>query len=290
MRRNESEQSSRSVVTHETLAQPWTTQTGTGFVMQLWRLVSGLLLGGIMTANAVAQEGYESRRFRPDPAGPALNYLWLMPAGFNPSGTEKYPLVVFLHGAGERGDGDDKPLVHCVKRFLEPEIRAKYPCFVLVPQCPNEKRWVEVDWGADRHDYNPEPSVTVGLVSQLLDSLPPLLRIDQQRIYLAGLSMGGFGTWDMATRNPERFAAIVPICGGGDEAQAKRLAPLPIWAFHGAKDVVVKPERSRRMIAAIREAGGQPKYTEYPDVDHNSWTPAFADPELFPWLFAQRRK
>jgi predicted peptidase len=112
--------------------------------------------------------------------------------------------------------------------------------------------------------------------------------VDPARIYLTGLSMGGYGTWDLAARQPERFAAILPICGGGDEATAPRLAKLPIWCFHGDADTVVPVERSRTMIAAVRAAGGSPKYSELPGVGHDSWTPAYRDPAVLDWLFAKR--
>ena len=114
--------------------------------------------------------------------------------------------------------------------------------------------------------------------------------IDATRLYVTGLSMGGYGTWDALQRYPDRFAAAVPICGGGDVKQAKKIAQIPIWAFHGDKDTAVPVERTRSMIAALKEAGGMPKYTEYPDVGHDSWTATYKDPALHEWMFAQRLK
>ena len=114
--------------------------------------------------------------------------------------------------------------------------------------------------------------------------------VDARRVYLTGLSMGGYGTWELAARQPQRFAAVVPICGGGDERQASRLSALPIWAFHGAADNVVFPIRSQKMVDAIRAAGGKIQYTQYPGVGHNSWNQAYRSDELLKWLFAQRRK
>src|SRR5207244_7702516 len=114
--------------------------------------------------------------------------------------------------------------------------------------------------------------------------------IDPKRLYITGLSMGGYGTWDLISRHPELFAAAAPICGGGDEDQAEKIAKLPIWIFHGAKDQAVPVERSRNMVTALKKAGGEPKYTEYPDVGHDSWVRAYKDPELFAWLFAQKKK
>ncbi|MCA9047007.1 MAG: prolyl oligopeptidase family serine peptidase, partial [Planctomycetaceae bacterium] len=126
-------------------------------------------------------------------------------------------------------------------------------------------------------------------VLELLDQLIKTHAIDEDRIYVMGLSMGGYGTWDLLARHPEKFAAGVPICGGGDEKQAAKIKEMPIWVFHGDADTAVKVERSRNMVAAIKEAGGKPKYTEYPGVGHNSWTPAINEPEILPWLFSQKR-
>ena len=128
------------------------------------------------------------------------------------------------------------------------------------------------------------------LTLELLDALPKEFSIDRKRIYVSGLSMGGYGTWDILARRPEHFAAAAPVCGGADEATAAKIAKIPVWAFHGAKDTVVKPSRSQNMIAALKKAGGTPKYTEYPDEGHGSWCPAYRNPELFKWLFAQKKE
>jgi predicted peptidase len=126
-------------------------------------------------------------------------------------------------------------------------------------------------------------------VLEIVASLQREFAIDENRLYLGGLSMGGFGTWSIIQEHPEMFAAAFPICGGGDPGKAAPLAQLPLWVFHGVKDSVVPVELSRSMVRAIEQAGGAPGYTQYPDVDHNSWTPAFQEPQLLPWLFAQKR-
>jgi predicted peptidase len=201
---------------------------------------------------------------------------------------KKYPLVIFLHGAGERGTDNEKQLVHGVPQFVA--NRDKYPCFLIAPQCPEGKKWVEVDWSAESHTLPKDPGevgrLTLALIEKSIKELP----VDLRRVYITGLSMGGYGTWDLVARRPDLFAAATPVCGGADEATAARIKDIPIWAFHGAKDTAVKPARSRNMIAALEKAGGKPKYTEYPDVGHNSWDPAYKDPELFKWLFAQKKK
>ena len=236
-----------------------------------------------------ADDLYAPKVFEND-NGEKLRYRLMVPEGYDPKGTEKYPLVLFLHGAGERGDDNQKQLIHGTTDFAKPENRKKYPAFVLVPQCPDGKKWVEVDWSADTHKQPAEDSATIKLVLQLIASMHKEYRIDQQRQYVTGLSMGGYGTWDLITRHPDMWAAAVPICGGGDETVAAKAVKVPVWAFHGDQDTAVKPDRSRRMIAAIKKAGGEPKYTEYKGVGHNSWAPAYADPKMIEWLFAQKRK
>lgn len=242
-----------------------------------------LLLG---TALRAADLPLEKRVYK-DANGKTLPYRLLTPAHAEPGHT--YPLVIFLHGAGERGGDNEKQLVHGVPNFAADENRKKYPCYLIAPQCPEQQKWSDVDWGADRTALPPRPSESARLTLELIDALRKEFPIDPRRIYLTGLSMGGYGTWDLLARHPEVFAAGVPVCGGGDEATAPTIATIPIWAFHGGKDTVVKPERSRRMIEAIKKAGGTPKYTEYPTVGHDSWVRAYRDPALMEWLFAQRR-
>lgn len=224
------------------------------------------------------------KRVYKDGQGKTLPYRLLAPAQIREG--LKYPLVLFLHGAGERGDDNDKQLMHGVAEFVG--NRESYPCFLIAPQCPNGKKWVEVDWSASSHKQPSEPSEAGRLALELIESQMKELPVDSKRIYITGLSMGGYGTWDLAARRPDLFAAAVPICGGADETTNGKLVQMPIWAFHGAKDTAVKPIRSRNMIAALEKAGGKPKYTEYTDVGHNSWDRAYRDPALFAWLFAQK--
>jgi predicted peptidase len=229
----------------------------------------------------------EKRTFN-DKQGMTLPYRLLIPENYDPK--KRYPLVVFLHGAGERGEDNKAQLVHGVAEFVKPDNRQKYPCFLIAPQCPTGKRWAEVDWGAESHTMPKEPSEPGRLTLELIAALQKEFPIDAKRLYLTGLSMGGYGTWDLISRRPELFAAAVPVCGGGDEAAAARIAKIPIWVFHGAKDRAVKVDRSRNMVNALKKAGGNPRYTEYPDVGHDSWVPAYHDAEMFAWLFAQKKE
>jgi len=256
---------------------------------QILLLVSSFSLALVEAEKTVAaawQDAYAKQQYA-GAGGQVLPYRLLKPAKIE-SGRE-YPLVLFLHGAGERGADNAVQLVHGAGAFATPEMRRKHPCFVVCPQCPLDRRWVEVDWNLPSHTMPTKPSVPLKLVFELLDKLAADLPVDKQRIYVTGLSMGGFGTWDAIARRPQYFAAAIPICGGGDTAQATKLVGLPLWAFHGDKDPVVRPSRTRDMIEAIRKAGGTPKVTMYPGAQHDSWNRAYADPAVLEWLFAQKK-
>jgi predicted peptidase len=240
----------------------------------------------VFDANDPLMRVFEPREYI-DKSGQSLNYRLMKPFDYNPS--KKYPLVIFLHGAGERGDDNVSQLVHAAKDFANEERRRQYPAYVLFPQCPKEKRWVEIDWKLDSHTFPEQPSESLALVKALVDDMIESAGIDDTRVYITGLSMGGFGTWDAIARYEGFFAAAAPICGGGDPATASRLVDLPVWCFHGAKDKVVKFHRSQTMVNAIKKLGGDPKFTEYPDAEHDSWTQTYADPALYEWMFAQVR-
>jgi predicted peptidase len=223
-----------------------------------------------------------------DKDGRQLPYRLMKPDGYDAG--KKYPLVVFLHGAGERGTDNAKQMTHGVPQFASKENRAEYPCFLIAPQCPANVKWVDVDWSAASHTIPKEMTEPARLTIELIEAIAKEFSIDKKRIYITGLSMGGFGTWDLVARYPDLFAAAVPVCGGADEATAEKIKNLPIWAFHGGKDGVVKTVRSRNIIAALEKAGGKPKYVEYPNIGHDAWNPAYKDAEMFKWLFAQTKE
>lgn len=229
---------------------------------------------------------FESKTYE-DANGRRLLYRMMRPETVEAG--KKYPLVLLLHGAGERGDDNVKQLVHGAKEFAKPENRTKYPCFLIVPQCPDGRKWVEVDWTLKSHTMPEKIGDPLRLAVELVEKLAAELPVDRDRLYITGLSMGGFGTWDAIQRRPELFAAAMPVCGGGDTAEAAKLKNLPIWAFHGDADTLVWPVRTTAMIEAIRSVGGTPKMTIYPAVSHDSWNPAYADPAAMEWLFAQKK-
>lgn len=220
--------------------------------------------------------------------GKALKYRLMKPLDYKFG--KKYPLVLFLHGAGERGDDNVSTLKHAAKDLANLERRAKYPAYVLIPQCPTERRWSEVDWSKDSSDLPEQPSDPMQNIKELLDEMVENAGVDPARVYITGLSMGGYGTWDAIARYPDFFAAAAPICGGGDPKTVSKFKTLPIWCFHGAKDSVVKVGRSREMVEALKNIGSPIKYTEYPDAQHDSWTATYANPELYAWMFSQRRE
>lgn len=236
-----------------------------------------------------ANDFYETRSIAITNAGESVEfgYRLLTPPAIEPD--RKYPLVVFLHGAGERGSDNVMQLKYLPAWMAEPALRRKHPCFLIAPQCRMDERWVDVSW-ADKQStpQAAEPTTDLKAVVAMIDDVMQREPVDPARVYLTGLSMGGFGSWDLAARMPERFAAVLPICGGGDERTAARIARLPIWATHGDADKAVPVERSRSMIAAIRAAGGSPKYTEMPGVGHDAWTPTYRDEAVLDWLFSQK--
>lgn len=251
--------------------------------------VLGVVMTEIATSNPVEAgdlDRFEARTYSAD--GGKLLYRMLKPAKYDAN--RKYPLVVFLHGAGERGNDNFAQLKHGMADFASDKIMEAYPAFVIAPQCPTGEKWVDVDWSAAKHDMPEKAASATRLTLKLIDELQKEFSIDRDRLYITGLSMGGYGSWDAIQRHPELFAAAAPICGGGDPKHAAKIKSIPIWAFHGDKDTAVKVERSREMIDAIKAAGGSPKYTEYPGVGHDSWTATYKNPEVYAWLFAQKRK
>jgi predicted peptidase len=222
---------------------------------------------------------FEARVYR---HGGTLQYRLFKPQKYD--STQKYPLILFLHGGVGVGSdnrrqfngGNEVP----PKTLTSPENQATHPCFILAPQCPPHEGWVRIDRRLA------EPLL---LSLAVMTSLEKEFSIDRDRLYVVGLSMGGGAVWDLVSSFPKTFAAAVPICSAGDPARAPLLIHLPIWCFHGDADPLIPVNYARDMIAALKKAGGHPKYTEYPGVGHNSYVNAFREPELLPWLFEQKR-
>lgn len=216
-----------------------------------------------------------------------LPYRLLEPLSAEPG--KKYPLVIFLHGSGERGSDNEKQLIHLPITLVSEEGRKNFPCYIIFPQCPETDKWV--DYGGQTKSLKNQQQTQASLLTfHLIDELVEKLNIDKSRIYITGLSLGGMGTFDMISRRPGFFAAAVPVCGIGDTSKAAVIKDIPMWVFHGDQDMVVKVKYSRMIVEAVKKAGGNPKYTEYEGVGHDSWVKAYREPELVPWMFSQKLK
>lgn len=219
----------------------------------------------------------------------------LYPENFDPA--KKYPLILILHGAGERGKDNQKQLAHGAKLFLDPVNREKFPAFVIFPQCSQDSYWSNVNIitnDARKRIFNfqkgGKPTKAMSLLLKYIDKIEDLNYLDEDRFYVGGLSMGGMGTFDLLRRERNMFAAAFPICGGDNPANVKKYAKkVPLWIFHGAKDDVVPPELSIAVYDELKRRGADPKLTIYPNANHNSWDAAFKEPELLPWLFSHKQ-
>jgi predicted peptidase len=241
------------------------------------------LLAGALTMNAADPEpsapGQVARHFTAEQKRTvAVDYLLQLPKGYDPASGRKYPLIFFLHGAGERGTNVWLVAKHGPAKRAADDL--EFPFIVVSPQCPPNQRWSK------------------DTLLPLLDEVMKTCAVDPARVYLTGLSMGGYGTWDLGMSYPERFAAVAPICGGGemitillssrDKEQAMK--SLGVWVFHGGKDPVVPLSESERMVEALKKAGvPDVKFTVYPEAGHDSWTETYKNPEFYRWLLEHKR-
>ena len=234
----------------------------------------GLLLasGAALAADTEGKHGFLNLVYK-DADGKEAKYILFVPHDYK--GDKAYPLILFLHGAGETGTDGEKQ----AKVGLGPAIKKHEKTFPFLAGFPQS---LKRTWQADSEDGKRAVAI--------LDEVEKNYKVDAKRVYLTGLSMGGFGTWSFAAKYPERWAAIVPICGGGNTEKAEKIKDIPCWCFHGDADTAVPVKRSRDMIAALKVAGGQPKYDEFPGVGHNSWDKAYGNQELYDWLLQHHLK
>ena len=216
--------------------------------------------------------GFLTRTFK-NADGTESPYVVFVPHDYD--GTRPYPVILFLHGSGETKGGKKMPVQVGIGTYIKAHEKT-FPFITLVPQAETR------NWRADG------PNAERAL--KMLDEVTRDYKTDPNRVILTGLSMGGYGTWSLAAAHPEKWAAIVPICGGGNPKDAGKIKDIPTWAFHGDQDKAVPVQKSREMVEALKQAGGHPKYTEYPGVGHESWDQAYATPELWPWLAEQKKK
>ena len=222
------------------------------------------------------------------PNGGTLPYRLHVPA--KPEPGKLYPLVVHMHGAGSWGTNNVDQIRTGGADFISWARRHGEEYVFIAPQTPRRCKWVDTPWQNTKSTMKETPTPSLRMAMEIIDDAIERYPVDRSRVYLMGISMGGYAAWELLQRRPELFAAGLPCCGGGDVAQAPRLTDIPIWAFHGSKDKGVPVCRSRDMVAAIKAAGGKKiLYREYDGLGHNVWTPTFSDDKVFEWLFSQRR-
>lgn len=262
---------------------------------QLFKKILQLLaLIGLPLFSCAQKSPYESKIFTLN--GDTLPYRIMYPVDFDAA--KQYPLLLILHGSGERGSNNEAQLVHGSDLFADPENREKFPAIVIFPQCPSEDYWASVERTLDEKGKRQfgfsgefEPTHAMTLLISLLEEFREKPWVDLDRLYVGGLSMGGMGTFELLALRPDWFAAAFPICGGGDPASVTKYAgKTPLWIFHGEVDDVVPVSNSIEMADAINKAGGNARLTIYPNVGHDSWTPAFKEPELLLWISEQKKQ
>ena len=243
-------------------------------LIMLFSMLTIILNGcSMMDSNAAdSTTGQKSKSFEKSiEISTNIDYLLYLPKDISAS-DKQWPLVMFLHGVGERGSDLEKVKAHGLPKLAD---KQDFPFIIVSPQCPDRIWW----------DHPVQIETLNALLDQIIASYP----VDPDRVYLTGLSMGGFGTWAFATAHPDKFAAIAPICGGGNPHNVDGLAKLPIWVFHGDNDKVVPISESQEMVDAIKRKGGDIKFTVYPGVGHDSWTETYNNPELYKWMLKHTR-
>ncbi len=222
-----------------------------------------------------------------------LPYRILLPKAFDAD--KKYPLILFLHGSGERGNDNEKQLTHGAELFIRDSIREQFPAIVVFPQCAEKSTWARIEvqgeWSNRTFTFfkKGQPTQEMLLLEGLIKELMETYNIKKNQMLVGGLSMGGFGTFELVNRNPRMFSAAFPICGGANPKIAGRLTKTDWWVFHGGADDVVPPKYSTEMVEALKAKRAKVRYSLYPAVKHNSWDYTFKEPELLPWLFSKSR-
>lgn len=263
-------------------------------VLLMLSMVLGLCLGTMLSVSAEKLESvdmaslFQAKSFTSS-KGTKLNYRIYIPENYD--STKSYPLILFLHGADQRGNDNISQIKIGISEAFKDTSSEIYNCIVVAPQCPIDDKWVNVKaWTFVDYDATTvRESASLAAVVELLENLQTKYSVDENRLYATGLSMGGYGTWDLLVRHPKLFAAAMPLCGGADYRQASRVKKIPIWTFHGEKDQVVPCIGTEKMVAALEEVGGNCKYTPLPDAGHAIWTEVYAREDVIPWLLSQSK-
>jgi predicted peptidase len=244
-----------------------------------------LLISALMITSALGATTEKREWTAPD--GTVIKYRWSIPEKIEPG--KIYPLVLFLHGSGERGDDNTAQLRHGVLPIINGAEKLGTPVFLIAPQCPGDRWWSPADSSRTRLTAADQPNPLMEAVLALVSGIQKTHPVDPKRFHVTGISMGGFGTWDLLGRAPARIASAVPVCGGGDPALAPKFKNVPIWAFHGEADNVVPASGTRDMIKALEKAGAKPKVTYYPETGHDSWTRTYDNPEVIRWMLSHSK-
>ncbi|MEO0571534.1 MAG: alpha/beta hydrolase-fold protein [Bacteroidota bacterium] len=258
-------------------------------MLRSYTLLFLLLIGTSLTAQDFS--AFEKNIY--SQGSTVLPYRILLPKDYDAE--KKYPLILFLHGSGERGNDNEKQLTHGAELFLRDSVREQFPAIVVFPQCAEKSSWarikVEGEWGDRTFTFykKGQPTQEMLLLEGLIKKLKETFNIKKSQMYIGGLSMGGFGTFELVNRNPGLFSAAFPICGGANPKIAGRLTKADWWVFHGGADDIVPPQYSTQMVEALKGKKVKVRYSLYPAVKHNSWDYAFKEPELLPWLFSKSR-
>lgn len=220
--------------------------------------------------------------------GTKINYRIYLPKDY--SAEKEYPLILFLHGAGQAGSDNESQLKLGICEPFKNKSSEIYDCIVLAPQCPSGCKWVDVEsWGDCKYDSEKIPeSAPLAAVVELFNWAKTAYSVDKDRVYVTGLSMGGYGTWDLLVRHPDLFAAAMPLCGGADYRKAELIKDIPIWTFHGKQDGVVPYQGTEKMANAIKELGGNCRFTLYPTMEHGIWPTVYAREDILPWLLSKK--
>lgn len=251
-------------------------------------IIVNILTIFLFSLKVQAQENKFEKKVFTAESGEVLNYRFLFP---DYSKDIKYPLVIFLHGSGERGNDNTAQLKWGVMNFATDQNMTLHPCFLIAPQCPENQTWAGLDYDQKTMQflYQNDATAPMKLLKQLIDKTVKNFPIDKNRIYITGLSMGGIGTFDALVRYPDLFAAALPVCGGGDIEKIKSAYNIPVWITHGAKDPSLNQQLSVNMFESLVAAGGHPGLTIYPEAGHFVWLQTYSDPLILQWLFDQHK-
>lgn len=255
------------------------------------KLLTIALLLFVQLANAQDKTLFSKEQFIK--GGDTLQYRMLLPENFDEK--KQYPVLFFLHGAGERGTNNEAQLIHGSKLFLNPENRKNFPAIIIFPQCPQDDYWANVIIGdgkkLERFSFQKggKPRKSMELLIALVAKIKSEKFSDKDRFYVGGLSMGAMGTYEILRRKPNVFASAFAICGGDHVENVKKYKHVPLWIFHGAKDSVVPIQKSEIVVNELKRLNSDVKFRVYPDANHNSWDPAFAEPDFLSWIFSYRK-